>query len=259
MDVKASNPLYKALSLPGHICGRALIKQADKVIVSSLDYIKNSQIKKLYHKDPQKYKAISFHIDEDYYHKDFEIKDKNNIEMVFVGGLDKAHYFKGVENLIKATAKLEQKNWNLKIVGNGDLINKYKRLVSNLDLNKNISFLENVDDKQLKKIYERSDIIILPSLNHNEAFGIVLIEAMANSTAVIASDLRGVNKVFNDSCGLKVIPGSTTDLKDKIEKLLEDPQTLLNFKKGAYYQAQERYLDKHIKEKWLNTLKEKDI
>ncbi|MCF7794823.1 glycosyltransferase [Patescibacteria group bacterium] len=258
MDVQALNPLYKILSLPGHICGKALIKQADKVIVSSLDYLQNSQIKKLYQKEVQKYKAISFHINEDYYHKDFTIKDKNNIQLLFVGGLDKAHYFKGVENLIKATAKIKQKNWTLNIVGNGELLNKYKKLVFKLNLNKNINFLNNVDDKELKKIYEKADIIILPSFNKNEAFGLVLIEAMANSTAVIASNLKGVSQVFNDDCGLKVIPGSIIDLKNKIESIINKPTLIQNFKKEAFYLAQEKYLDKHIKEKWLNILKTDD-
>jgi glycosyltransferase involved in cell wall biosynthesis len=258
MDVKASNPIYKLLSLSGQICGKALIKQADKVIVSSLDYLKNSQIKKLYYKNPQKYKAISFHLNEDYYYKNFEIENKDNIQVLFVGGLDKAHYFKGVENLIKALAKLEQKNWSLNVVGNGELLNKYKNLSFSLNLAKNIKFLNNVDDKELKKIYEKSDIIVLPSLNKNEAFGIVLIEAMANSTAVIASDLKGVSQVFSDNCGLKVIPGSIIDLKNKIESLINNPKTIQNFKKEAFYLAQKRYLAKNIKEEWLNTLNEED-
>lgn len=261
MDVKASNKIYKLLSWPGRICGKALLKQADKVFVSSLDYLKSSQIKKLYHKDTEKYEAISFHLNEDYYYQNFEVEDNDNIQILFVGGLDKAHYFKGVANLIKALGKVKNNNWNLNIVGNGELLSKYKNLSLSLDLDKNIKFLNKVDDKELKKIYEKSDIIILPSLNQNEAFGIVLIEAMANSTAVIASDLKGVSQVFDDSCGLKVIPGSIIDLKNKIEYLLKNPETINNFKKQAYYLAKEKYLAKHIKTKWLNALikREKEI
>jgi len=258
MDVRASNPLYKLLSLPGQICGRALIKQADKVIVSSLGYLKNSQIKKLYYQDKKKYVAISFHLNENYYYQNFEVKDQNNIQLLFVGGLDKAHYFKGVSNLIKALGKLTNNNWNLNIVGSGELLNKYQKLVLSLNLDKNVKFLNKVDDKKLKKIYEQADIILLPSLNQNEAFGIVLIEAMANSTAVIASDLKGVNQVFNDNCGLKVIPGSIIDLKNKLDYLLKSPEIIKNFKKEAFYLAKKRYLAKHIKTKWLNILTKKE-
>jgi glycosyltransferase involved in cell wall biosynthesis len=254
MDVTASNPLYKILSLSGQLCGKALIKQADKVIVSSLDYLKNSQIKNLYYKNRKKYTAISFHLKEDYYYQNFELKDQNNRQILFVGGLDKAHYFKGVENLIKATAKLKQRNWNLKIVGTGELLNKYKKLVLNLNLDKNIKFLNKVNDEELKKIYEQTDIIILPSLNQNEAFGLVLIEAMANSTAVIASNLKGVSQVFNDNCGLKVIPNDIIDLKNKLDYLLKNPEIIKKFKKEAFYLAKKRYSAKHIKTKWLYTL-----
>jgi glycosyltransferase involved in cell wall biosynthesis len=257
MDVKALNPVYKLLSLPGKICGKALIKEADKVFVSSLDYLKNSQIKKLYHQDHKKYKAINFHINENYYYSNFQIKNTNNIQILFVGGLDKAHYFKGVENLIKACSKLQVKNWTLNIVGNGNLLIKYQELAANINIDKNIKFLNKVDDKELKQIYEKSDIIILPSFNQNEAFGLVLIEAMANSTAVIASDLKGVSQVFNDSCGLKIIPGSVIDLKNKLEYLLKNPKIISNFKEQAFYLAKKRYLAKHIKAKWLNVLDKK--
>jgi glycosyltransferase involved in cell wall biosynthesis len=260
MDVKASNLIYRLLSWPGRICGRALLKQADKVIVSSLDYVKNSQIKELYFKDSKKYEAISFHLNENYYYQNNKVENKNNIQLLFVGGLDKAHYFKGVDNLIKALAEVEYKNWTLNMVGSGELLDKYKNLVLSLKLNENINFLTNVDDKQLKKIYEKSDIIILPSLNQNEAFGIVLIEAMANSTAVIASDLKGVSQVFNDKCGLKVVPKSISDLKDKLSYLLNNSEIIESFKQEAFYLAKKKYLDKNIKEKWLSVLnnREKD-
>jgi len=258
MDVKASNIIYRLLSWSGKKCGKALLRQADKVIISSLDYLEISQIRKIYLQNKTKFEAISFHLNKDYFFQNFKVEDTNKIQLVFVGGLDKAHYFKGVDKLITALSKIENKNWNLNIVGNGNLLYKYKKLALNLKINKNINFLTKIDDKQLKKIYEKSDIIILPSLNQNEAFGIVLIEAMANSTAVIASDLKGVSQVFNDKCGLKVTPKSINDLRDKLSYLLNNTKIIESFKQEAFYLAKRRYLDDIIKEKWLNVLNNKE-
>lgn len=254
MDVEALNPIYSLLSLPGKWCGRKLLKQADKVIGSSLDYLKNSQIKDLYYQNPDKYTDISFHIDQDYYYQNFKVMDKSKIQLIFVGGLDRAHYFKGVEILILALSNLNNKNWTLNIVGNGNLLPKYKQLSSELNLDKNIKFLDNLSDQELEKEYEKSDIIILPSLNQNEAFGIVLIEAMSKSTAVIASDLKGVRQVFNENCGLKIKPRDINDLKNKIEKLISNPELIEKFKQEAYLLSKKRYHNNVIKNKWLNLL-----
>jgi glycosyltransferase involved in cell wall biosynthesis len=83
---------------------------------------------------------------------------------------------------------------------------------------------------------------------------------MANSTAVIASDLKGVSQVFNDKCGLKVVPKSISDLKDKLSYLLNNSEIIESFKQEAFYLAKKKYLDKNIKEKWLSVLnnREKD-
>jgi len=256
MDVTAKNPLYKILSVFGNLAGKKLLQSADNIIVSSIDYIKNSKIKNLYYKNINKFTEINFHINDNYFYKDQVIKDINNIQLLFVGGLDKAHYFKGVEQLIKACAKLEQKNWTLNIVGNGDLLAKYKKLTETFKLNNKINFLNKISDDKLQKIYQSSDIMILPSLNRNEAFGIVLIEAMSNSNAVIASNLPGVRQVFDKNCGLHIKPKNIDNLQKNLDELLKNIKTIESFKNQAYKLAKNKYSSSIIKEKWIKILKD---
>ena len=63
----------------------------------------------------------------------------------------------------------------------------------------------------------------IPSTTMGEAFGVVLLEAMACGKPVIASNLPGVRSVVSDGQdGLLVRPGDVQDLAEKIEWLLGD-------------------------------------
>jgi glycosyltransferase involved in cell wall biosynthesis len=58
-----------------------------------------------------------------------------------------------------------------------------------------------------------------------EAFGVVLLEAMACAKPVIASDLPGVRSVVSDGVdGMLVRPGDASDLAAKVQMLLDNPQ-----------------------------------
>jgi glycosyltransferase involved in cell wall biosynthesis len=261
MDVTALSKLYRILGKSADLTSKNLFKQADKIIVSSLDYIKNSQIKDIYKKYPDKFLAIPFSANENI----FKPADENNlankinndnIKLLFVGGLDKAHYFKGVDKLIKALALVNKKNWSLDIIGSGPLLNTFKKESKKLNLDDKIKFLEKISNEELIRKYQEADILILPSINSNEAFGLVIIEAMACKTAIIASNLPGVRTVFNEKCGSKVEPGNIEDLKNKIEKLIKNPEKIAVMKKESYKLFKEKYtLEKEIKA-WLKILKD---
>ena len=224
MDFINSSFLTKILSLPSVLIRYSLFKKADQITCASLDYIQNSNIKNIYQKYSHKFKEIPFKVDT----KKFNIKnEKNNINsnhtILFVGGLDRAHYFKGVDILLESCAKLENKNWNLKIIGNGDLKNYYKKLTKKLKIEKKVFFLDNIKNQDLPKNYQTASILVLPSINKCEAFGIVLLEAMSCGTPVIASRLPGVRKVFVDQQqGLLINPNDSEDLRKKITWILNN-------------------------------------
>jgi len=111
----------------------------------------------------------------------------------------------------------------LKVVGRGNLLAYYKNCARNLGLENNVKFYENVDNSKLVDFYNYSDCLVLPSINKAEAFGLVLLEAMACSTPVIASNLPGVRSVFKSGKqGLLVRPNDVIDLANKIKAILSD-------------------------------------
>jgi len=264
MDVKNINLITKTLSLPSRLIRTSLLKQAEVIVSASLDYVKNSQIKKYYEKHPEKFQEIPFSIDLHkfqpklinrsinnralakakeiiHYINDKFIK-KNRLNLLFVGALDQAHYFKGVDILLKALVITTPRNWQLKMVGDGDLRNHYQELTKKLKLEKQVEFTGKLTDSELIRAFQNADLLILPSINSNEAFGIVLIEALACGVPVLASDLPGVRQVFqNNQQGLLIKPGDVEDLKRKLEFIFNNEELRRIMSLAARRLAEEKY------------------
>jgi glycosyltransferase involved in cell wall biosynthesis len=211
--------LYKKVFFP------ILFHSADFVTCASLDYVNHSDIAKYLTARPQKFAQVPFGVDSNLFQTG--ARPSASRQLLFVGGLDAAHYFKGVDVLIEALALVNKKttDWSLKIVGRGELKERYVALVRSLGLAQKVEFVSNASNLDLVAAYQASRVLILPSINRNEAFGLVLLEAMACGRPVIASNLPGVRSVFtNNQEGLVVRPGSARDLADKISKVLTDDE-----------------------------------
>ena len=215
--------LYNILVLP-------FLARAAKIITcASLDYIKHSDLKEYYQAKPDKFRQILFGVNLEQFvtYHDEANKQRPNKVILFVGGLDKAHYFKGLENLLKALAIIikepEFSSTILKVAGRGNLLPYYKDCALNFGVKKNVEFYENIDNSKLVDFYNYCDCLVMPSINKAEAFGLVLLEAMACSRPVVASNLPGVRNVFkNGREGLLVKPGDVNDLACKIKIILRD-------------------------------------
>lgn len=210
-----------------------IIENAHKVLVSSEDYLKHSDLKDIFEKKSELFEELPFGVDTERFfpkEKDASFLQSNGINpeiplALFVGGMDRPHYFKGVDDLIRAIHFLSQKNISVQLacVGNGKLISAYKLFSESLKIKEKVHFFEKVSDEELPKWYQSSDIFALPSKNRGEAFGIVLLEAMASGKPVIASNLPGVRSVVREGeNGFLFEPNNHEELGEKIEILLLD-------------------------------------
>ncbi len=94
--------------------------------------------------------------------------------------------------------------------------------------NGNWTFLGNLDPQEMARFYPNLDVLVLPSLNSTEAFGLVQIEAMINGTPSIASNLPGVRQpVIRHEMG-KVVPiGDAAGLAEALLEVLANKQVYL--------------------------------
>ncbi|MGE5426181.1 MAG: glycosyltransferase family 4 protein [Bacillota bacterium] len=275
MDTPALPGIKKILSLPSRLFFFRLMRRAEKIIVSSRDYAEHSKLATIASLYPEKIKAVPFGIETDIFHpknrpegqsKAAEIVDfvtrrfikHGGHTLLFVGGLDSAHYFKGLSILIKSLSSLRQPT-TLHVVGDGDLRPQYEQEAKAAGIEKNVRFLGRLNEEDLIREYQTADLLVLPSINTHEAFGLVLIEAMACGLPVIASNLPGVRSVFRDGRdGYVVEPGDSSDLAAKIELALADDKQRQEMSRSARNYAVEHYGWEQIADRILDEFSEID-
>jgi len=219
-----------------------LLRAADKVIVTSKDYAAHSSAAGTFRKYPEKFEVIPPGIDTARFSpgginpallKKYGIADREKI-VLFVGGLDRAHAFKGVDFLIRTWHKLAIAKTRLLIVGQGDLRETYRRMADELGLGRSIVFADPVGPDALPAHYRLADLLVLPSMDSSEAFGIVLIEAMACGVPVLAADLPGVRSVVElGRNGFVFRARETEDLLDKLRAILINEEWRDRMRAGA--------------------------
>lgn len=171
---------------------RKTIKNADDIIVAS-NYMKNvlNDNFKLHSKvhviplacDTEKY-HLSKNIDKD----KFEINFKNEeYNLLTIRRLRKRM---GIDLLIKAMPIIlkTKPNVHLYIGGTGNYRQSLEKLVQELNLKKNVSFLGFVPENLIQKYYSVADLFLVPTLDL-EGFGLVTLEAFASGTPVVATDV----------------------------------------------------------------------
>jgi len=86
-----------------------------------------------------------------------------------------------------------------------------------------LEWLGRLDDEQVARRLRGADVFCAPSL-HGESFGVVLLEAMAAQTPIVASDLPGYRNVARaGQDALLVPPGDAKALAAGVLKVLERP------------------------------------
>jgi phosphatidylinositol alpha-mannosyltransferase len=94
-----------------------------------------------------------------------------------------------------------------------------------------------VTEAQKWRLLGEADLLCAPSLGA-ESFGMVLTEAFAAGTPVIASDIAGYRDVVSDQTdGILVPPGDATALAKAINSLASDPQRRENMAQNARERA----------------------
>jgi glycosyltransferase involved in cell wall biosynthesis len=182
-----------------------ILSAADAIVASTFDYIENSEARQEYLDHTEKWVEIPFGVDSKRFfpqEKDFELFSRYELDssaptLLFVGGMDIPHEFKGVSILLAALVRVKTVIPNIQavFVGDGELREKYEIMSQVMHLSKNVRFVGRVSNEELPAHYALGDLFILPSIHQAEAFGVVLLEAMSSGVPVIASDIPGVRSV----------------------------------------------------------------
>ncbi len=163
------------------------IHDADRVIAVS--YRTRDQIASNYGADKNKVRVVYNGVDPSKFNK----RDPNNPSRIvlFLGRLTEQ---KGPFHFLWAAKRVLEKEKNVKflVVGEGSLLPPMIRETFKLGIQHNVIFTGYIPSDQLKKVYAKSDIYVMPSLS--EPFGITALEAMCSGTPVILSKSSGVGE-----------------------------------------------------------------
>ena len=141
------------------------------------------------------------------------------LNILFVGRAEKR---KGLNFLLEAYPLIKQEvpQSRLVIVG-PETRQKYEHIAKKLALT-DVVFTDYIPNDDLPAYYQTADVFCSPATG-GESFGIILLEAMAASKAIVASSIDGYASLINNGVeGLMVPPKDITALANTIVTLLKD-------------------------------------
>ena len=158
-------------------------------------------------------------VDVDFFARAAEYAEPGPVPTVaFLGRYDEPR--KGMDVLVRALPAVLRRvpDLRLQIMGDGD----ERRLRSRLPPGSDVEFLGRVDEHRKAEVLAAADVYCAPNIG-GESFGMVLTEAMAAGTAVVASDLDAFRRVLRDGeCGRLFPVGDPEALASALVEVLGD-------------------------------------
>ncbi|HKJ27301.1 MAG TPA: glycosyltransferase family 4 protein [Anaerolineales bacterium] len=138
---------------------------------------------------------------------------------------------KGVEYLVRALSTVLEKEPNARVLYAGQYQNvmgeeAYAAMLAPLieELGDHWKFLGLIPDDELAAFYHLCDVVVLPSTNSTEAFGMVQVEAMTCGTPAVASDMPGVRQpVLQTGMGKLFALKDSASLAESLLEVLASP------------------------------------
>jgi phosphatidylinositol alpha-mannosyltransferase len=141
--------------------------------------------------------------------------------ILFLGRLDAR---KGIDVLLQAFPAVLKSvpDARLAVVGNGPMEPRARKTAEELGVSDSVEFLGSALPEDLPRVYAGCDVYCAPSLG-GETLGIVLLEAMASGTPVVASRIPGYDETVRDGVdGMLVPPRDAEALSSVLAGLLTD-------------------------------------
>jgi len=173
-----------------------------------------------------------------------EISNRNKVVFFLGRHVEK----KGLKFLLKATQILLNKtnNFILLIGSEGVLTESLKLYSKKLGISEKTFFVGRIRQEVLDYYYSISDVFVAPSIidsnNETETLGVVLQEALFNSTPVVASRVGGIVDIVEDSInGFLVEEKNPIELSEKILHLLNNKDIAIKMGKLGSEKIEEKF------------------
>lgn len=208
-----------------------IIPLARRITVVSLDHTRSGCLSDILARYPERFIQIPNGVDLSQFNLSVDGSsirhalhlDLKSFLVLFVGEMDPAHHYRRVDNLIRAVKLVSDPLVHLLLIGGGGNVPTYQMLTEQLGLVDQVHFLGRIDHQDLPKYYAGADLFVLPSCIQ-EAFPLVVLEAMACGLPVVVSDLPGVRTLVTKEVGFTVKPGDVEELAERILRIRDKPE-----------------------------------
>jgi glycosyltransferase involved in cell wall biosynthesis len=176
----------------------------------------------------------------------YESREENFI--LFAGRLVE---HKGIQYLIKAFYEMRDDiTEDLVIIGSGPYKKTLKELVVSQNIEDKVKFVSFLPNSEYRELLSKCKVFVFPSLF--EAFGVVVIEAMASSKPVITSNIIGPKDIITQGYdGFLFEKGNVDELKKYLELLLENKELRKKIGGSARTTVEERYAFEKVADSYL--------
>lgn len=181
----------------------------------------------------------------------YRIKDKRSsrdIDILFVGRMDKEHSYKGYFELLDILSYLKSdlaSEPNVYVVGGGEKLKEFMERANEKGVTLNI--FENIETSELISILNRSKTLVLPSISPAEGFGRVVLEAIYCGAVPIVSKYAGSSELITKyNCGIIIDPLNPKHSSVLVSRLLNDSNLLTKFQTTCFMLADKGEFDAHL-------------
>jgi len=194
---------------------------------------KNKNYYLKYKSNKKKIVLVPYVVDNNFFYLKKKFKKNKKLTYLFAAKLKKR---KGCDLLLKAINLIKNKkfhsNTKFIIAGEGKMRSEIKNFIK-IEKLKNVSLLPFQNQSKLKKLYQMSDIFIMPSIK--ESWGLSVNEAMCAENAIICSDKVGsaADLVNNNYNGYIFKSNDENDLSKKILKIYNNKNKIKTFKSNS--------------------------
>jgi glycosyltransferase involved in cell wall biosynthesis len=163
-----------------------------------------------------------------------------------IGFIGRLHWRKGVPTLLEAVSRLEEGNWKVLIVGEGQQKEELMALAHELGIGEKVEFTGAILNDQVPDYIRLMNLLVLPSTKEQwEQFGRVLVEAMACGVPVIGSTSGEIPEVIGDD-NLVFPIGDSQALEEKIIRFIRNPGFASECRSQGLQRVKDKYSDRAI-------------
>ncbi len=167
--------------------------------------------------------------------------DQERFELLFVGRISPLKQIELCLETLAYLLKNHKKQVSLSIIGpisDETYFLELKRLVKQLQIVEQVKFLGSVEHKQLVPFYQKANLLLLPSAH--ESFGIVMVEAMACGTPVVAlSGSGGPDEIIEN--GLNGILATKETYASRILEFMDNKEMQGSLQKNARLSVENKW------------------